>query len=130
RTNARPAATSPSASRSWRASPAKTSGGTEARRARAASAFSGSGQSGWWSAGYARHDDGDHAVGSGEVSVLSRVPWLIVAVYGRKQALKCQVLRTRGPTGLDEVTLSRTAPKCKGLSAPVRSAGVAASSRA
>jgi hypothetical protein len=54
-----PAATSASAARSWRASPAKTSGGTVASFSRAASARSSLGHSGWWSAGYERQDDGD-----------------------------------------------------------------------
>ena len=43
---------------SWRASPAKTSGGTTASRARAASARSSLGHSGWWSAGFERHEEG------------------------------------------------------------------------
>ena len=46
---------------SWRASPAKTSGGTIASRARAASARSSLGHSGWWSAGKVRHEEGVQA---------------------------------------------------------------------
>ena len=55
---ARPAAASAREACSWRASPAKTSGGTTASRARAASARSSLGHSGWWSADFARHEEG------------------------------------------------------------------------
>ena len=59
RRNARPSPTLASASRSARASPAKTSGGIAASRARAASTRSGLGQSGCCAAAYARQDEGD-----------------------------------------------------------------------
>src|SRR5262249_3963263 len=58
--NARPAATSASPPRTWRASPAKTSGGRVWRRCRTRSTAASSGHAGCWSASLSRQDDGDH----------------------------------------------------------------------
>ena len=60
RRNARPSATPASASRSARASPAKTSGGIAASRLRTVSTRSPLGHSGCCAAVNARHEDGDH----------------------------------------------------------------------
>ncbi len=65
--NARPSQTSPSAARSARASPAKTSGGSPRRRSRAAASAASSGHAGCCAAGSSRQDDG---VQVGSVSVM------------------------------------------------------------
>ena len=59
-TKAFPATTPASASRSLRASPAKTSGGEAFSRSSARSACAASGHSGCCSAVSSRHEDGDH----------------------------------------------------------------------
>src|SRR5918998_3856916 len=58
--NALPSATSASWAVSARASPAKTSGGSEPRCLRAPSSAASSGQAGCWAAGLCRHEGGDH----------------------------------------------------------------------
>src|SRR4051812_11512131 len=61
--NARPSDTRARAPRSARASPAKTSGGSSARWLPTDSSLARSGQSGWCSAGWSRHDERLHAWG-------------------------------------------------------------------
>ena len=77
--NARPSAASASEAFSWRASPAKTSGGTIASRARAASARSSLGHSGWWRAGKVRHEEGVQAGLVTAIGFQSKEDWRDVA---------------------------------------------------